>query len=220
MSGPDFPPVPDVAKIEFRLELAGAFGALDMQYEVYWKDEVATRDFPYLVDLADSALAAWADVDGVASLMDSTVTCRVRVVDLDTVTHLSADAAGSEPGIGSTDTWLPATVCAVLRIPNTEGGAPRSPYLRHGPLSESAVAGNTVSPSHRTLIEDAWKATFANLAAAQTDGDLVVVSVYEPKASGGGTPATLYRTTGVAKIAAPTAVTVRPLIGRAGSRQD
>jgi hypothetical protein len=141
-----------------------------------------------------------------------------RAIDLDTTTHLSADSNGTV-GIGGTAATLPLTVAAVVRIPNTEGGAPKRPYVRHTPLFEADVAGNTIAGAAMTAITSAWEASLADLAASQPDGELVVVSVYEPKASGGGTPATLYRAAGLVKVGGATALSVRPLVGRASSRQ-
>ena len=220
MSGPDYPPVPSVAQIEFLCEIGGVYGGIEFQYELYWEDSLATRDYAYLKALANDSVAAWGAAGGIKDYANDDVTLtKCRAIDLDSVVHLTADSDAGDVAAGGDSACLPLTVCAVVRIPNAEGGAPRRPYVRYGPIAEAAVAGNQIEAASRTQIADAFMATIAALEASQPNGSLVVVSVYEPKATGGGTPATLYRDAGVPKQAVSDALSVRPLVGRAASRQ-
>ena len=211
-----YPPVPGVARCDLLYLLTSPYNNVSVMNSFYWYDASVTRDATYLSALAEDVNAAFVAAGSLEDQWTQYVTLEtIRVTDLETVPHLTLDRAAGHVGDGGAGATTPATVVAVVRLPVLNPGEPQGTYIRHGPIQEAAIDGNTVGATARGEIATAYTLFFNTLKASQAPGIPVAVSVYNP----GGSGATRYRDTGLINPIVEDSISVRPLIGRRASAQ-
>lgn len=217
MSGPNYPPIPDVARVD--LIGVGDLGVgmqVVAQNSIYCRDTVLPWTTAKLIALGDTVRAWWdSNMDTLTSINWQLVRCDVQ--NLDTVGNPTIQVNFTDiPGTVAGDVWT-ALVCPVVKFLGDAGGTPSFSYIRGWGAAESQMSGNGLQGGYGGSLETAWAQLATDLSAAVPSQAQVIVSVYEPKATGGGTPATRYRDTGLSNTL--DGVVVRNLQGRSVSRQ-
>jgi len=211
-----YPAVADVARIDLVQTLIGDYGNIQSMQSLYVFDPIATRDEAYLTALGTAIEAAWLDPDdGVSDALPTS--CRldfVRVTDLNTVVRPYVEVVSEGTG-QSASAEAPALLCCVLRFHAGFSGFPKQSYVRHGPLLDVQLEGNTIQPASLADIVSKWD--FMHDALNAGTGVHVILSVFEPKSTPGYDPDEPYRE--VPLVSEVVSVSGRALVGRSVSRQ-